>query len=89
MLILTRKVGESIQIGDDIEITLTEINKGAVRIGISAPKNTPVYRKEIYEKILKENQQAAESSLGTTDLDYWNNMISQQIKTKVPNSTNE
>ena len=56
MLVLTRKTTEAICIGNDIEIIITEINKNAVRIGVRAPKDTLVYRKEVYERILLENQ---------------------------------
>ncbi|MCK9329388.1 MAG: carbon storage regulator CsrA [Candidatus Cloacimonetes bacterium] len=59
MLVLTRKIGESICIGDDIEIVITDITKNAIRIGIVAPKDTPIYRKEIYDRILEENKEAA------------------------------
>jgi len=48
MLVLTRKTNESIMIGDDIEITVVAINDGRVRIGIDAPRSTPVYRREVY-----------------------------------------
>ena len=51
MLALARKVNQSIMIGDDIEITLLEIKGDQVKIGISAPKSIPVYRKEIYLQI--------------------------------------
>ncbi|MCM3238366.1 carbon storage regulator CsrA [Heyndrickxia oleronia] len=59
MLILTRKKGETIQIGDDIEITISAIQGEQVKIGIKAPKNIDVFRKEVYENILEENQKAA------------------------------
>ena len=57
MLALARKVNQSIMIGDDIEITLLEIKGDQVKIGISAPKSIPVYRKEIYLQIQEENKQ--------------------------------
>ena len=59
MLALARKVNESIMLGNDIEITLLEIKGDQVKIGISAPKSVPIYRKEIYLQIQKENKQAA------------------------------
>lgn len=59
MLILSRKKGESIQIGDGIEIKVVAINGDQVKIGIDAPKYIEIYRKELYEQIQKENQQAA------------------------------
>jgi carbon storage regulator len=60
MLVLTRKNGESIKIGDDIEITIVSSKNDQVKIGIKAPKNVEVLRQEIYEQILKENQQASQ-----------------------------
>lgn len=53
MLVLTRKDQEVIMIGDDIRITVTAIQHDKVRIGIDAPKGTPIYRKEIWDKIQK------------------------------------
>ena len=60
MLALARKVNESIMLGNDIEITLLEIKGDQVKIGISAPKSVPIYRKEIYLQIQEENRQATE-----------------------------
>ncbi len=54
MLILTRKVGEAIRIGDDVEITALGIKGNQIRIGISAPKDVSVHRKEIYDRIQDE-----------------------------------
>ncbi len=51
MLVLTRRPGESVNIGDNIEVTILSVVKTAVRIGISAPKHTKVLRHEIYRKI--------------------------------------
>lgn len=59
MLVLTRKKGEVIKIGDDIEITVVAAKGEQVKIGISAPKNVEIYRKEVYEEIIAENQQAS------------------------------
>ncbi|MBI5098513.1 MAG: carbon storage regulator CsrA [Nitrospirae bacterium] len=55
MLVLTRKSGESINIGDDITITIVEIKGNSVRLGIKAPASLKIYRKELYEKIKQEN----------------------------------
>ncbi|KGG79983.1 carbon storage regulator [Caloranaerobacter azorensis H53214] len=59
MLVLTRKKNESIVINGDIEIVIVEIGDGKVKLGIKAPKNIEVHRKEIYEAIQKENRKAA------------------------------
>ncbi len=58
MLALSRKQGESIVIGNNIEITVLEAKGDQVKIGISAPKSVPVYRKEIYAQIQEENRVA-------------------------------
>ena len=58
MLALSRKHGESIVIGNNIEITVLEAKGDQVKIGISAPKSVPVYRKEIYAQIQEENREA-------------------------------
>lgn len=62
MLVLTRKVNQSIIIGDDVEIVVLEVRGEQVRIGIKAPKNVGVHRKEIYEQIKEENVAASEVS---------------------------
>ena len=58
MLALSRKQGESIVIGNNIEITVLEAKGDLVKIGISAPKSVPVYRKEIYAQIQEENRES-------------------------------
>ena len=67
MLVLTRKVGESIRIGDEIEIVVTAVDQNKVRIGVKSPRSIPVYREELYRRIQMENQQA--SGVGMNDLD--------------------
>lgn len=59
MLILTRKLGESIAIDDGIKITVVALKGNQVKLGIDAPANTKVYRQEIYTKIIEANRQAA------------------------------
>ncbi|MBQ8317758.1 MAG: carbon storage regulator CsrA [Lachnospiraceae bacterium] len=59
MLALSRKQGESIMIGSDIELTVLEVKGDQIKIGISAPKSVPVYRKEIYTQIQEENRATA------------------------------
>jgi carbon storage regulator len=55
MLVLTRRPGESIVVGQDIVITVIEIKGGQVRIGVDAPREVDVYREEIYEQVRQEN----------------------------------
>jgi len=62
MLILTRKLGECIRIGDDINITLLEIKGSQVKLGIEAPRNISIHRQEIYEKIRLENLESSDVS---------------------------
>ena len=59
MLVLSRQRDETIMIGDDIELTVVDIRGDKVRIGINAPSHVAVHRKEIYEAIRRENEQAA------------------------------
>ncbi|MFM8312669.1 MAG: carbon storage regulator CsrA [Deltaproteobacteria bacterium] len=61
MLVLTRKLGESITIDDDIKIVVVQIKGGHVRLGIEAPRNTKIHREEIYIAIQEQNKLAAES----------------------------
>ena len=58
MLVLTRKMGEAIRIGDEIEIVITSIEQNKVKVGIRSPRHIPVYREELYQKILEDNRQA-------------------------------
>ncbi len=59
MLVLTRKAGESITIGNEIKIVVHEIKGKQVQLGITAPPNVRIYREEIYERIKEENKKAA------------------------------
>ncbi len=65
MLILTRKVGETVAIGDDIQISIVEVKGNQVKLGIQAPRDVEVHREEVYLKIQDENRLAANVS---TDL---------------------
>lgn len=59
MLVLTRKIGETIRISDDIKVTVIEVKGKNIRLGIEAPKETKVYREEVFLRIKQENQSAA------------------------------
>jgi carbon storage regulator len=59
MLVLTRRCGESLMIGDDIEIRILEVKGDLVKVGIAAPRTMPVHRQEVYEEIKQANHDAA------------------------------
>lgn len=71
MLALTRKKGEALVINNNIEITVLEIRGDQIKIGISAPKDVPIYRKEIYLQIQQEN----EAAISVDGLDALNNLL--------------
>lgn len=62
MLVLSRKPGEALRVGDEVEITVVEVKGDMVRIGIEAPRNVQVWRKELWEAIVAENKKAAEEA---------------------------
>ena len=71
MLALSRKKDEAIIINNDIEITIIEIKGEQVKIGITAPKSVPIYRKEVYMQIKEENKEAA----GTINISELNKLL--------------
>ena len=64
MLILTRRVGETLMIGDDVTVTVLGVKGNQVRIGVNAPKDIPVHREEIYERIKREQEANARREPG-------------------------
>jgi len=62
MLIVTRRAGEKIMLGDDIVVEVMEVAGNTVRIGIQAPRSLPVYREEIWDAVRAENRAAAEAA---------------------------
>ncbi len=69
MLVLSRKLEESIMIGDKIEIKVIAVHGETVKLGITAPRNIPVHRKEVYVEIEKENIRAASSGMPVETID--------------------
>lgn len=59
MLVITRRKGETVKIGDDIEVVVVEVGDGSVRLGINAPKPTVILRGELYRAVERENRSAA------------------------------
>lgn len=60
MLILTRRVGETLMVGDEVTVTVLGVKGNQVRIGVNAPKDVSVHREEIYQRIQKEKDKSAE-----------------------------
>jgi carbon storage regulator len=76
LLVLTRKLGEKIQIGDEISIVIMELKGKQVKLGIEAPSNIKVHREEIYQKIQDENIRA--SNIEITDLSELEKLIDKK-----------
>jgi carbon storage regulator len=71
MLVLSRKINESIMIGDGIEIKIVDVSGRNVKIGIDAPKDVSVHRKEVYEAILNENIEATKKENLVSFIDFF------------------
>ena len=70
MLILTRRIGETLMVGDDVTVTVLGVKGNQVRIGINAPKDVSVHREEIYQRIQQEKQGGAPLTKTYPDSDY-------------------
>ena len=62
MLVLSRKPGEALRVGENVEITVVEVKGDMVRLGIEAPRDVQIWRKELWEAIVEENRKAAEEA---------------------------
>jgi len=62
VLVVTRKKGESIVVGDGIEITVISVGRHGIRIGVTAPRDVPVHRREVYDLVVAANRSAAKSA---------------------------
>ncbi len=71
MLVLTRKANQSIMIGDSIEVSVLSVMGEKVRLGIQAPRDVPVFRREVFVEIQAQNVEAAESSKDALDKPLW------------------
>lgn len=70
MLILTRRVGETVMIGNDVTVTVLGVKGNQVRVGINAPKNVAVHREEIFERIKREQQGESSSDESEPSADF-------------------
>lgn len=68
MLVLTRRAGESIVIGNDVTVTVLEVRGDQIRLGIDAPRDVPIHREEIYVQVQQENRGAVASAARAADL---------------------
>ncbi len=66
MLILTRRVGETLVVGDDVTVTVLGVKGNQVRLGVNAPKDVSVHREEIYQRIQNEKRSEAEKDIGNS-----------------------
>lgn len=80
MLILSRRVDERIMIGDEIELSVIDIKGDQVKIGISAPRNIKVYRKEVYQAIQQENIEAVKAK--PESLPEWQRFVDRATRRK-------
>ena len=85
MLVLARKINESIMIGDDIEVVIIDIKGDQVKLGIKAPKSVAVHRKEIYQEIQKENIAAMQSNVKPETLKDISTILQSHKEKKIDN----
>ncbi len=79
MLVLTRKPGEGLLIGDDISVKIIEVKGGGIRIGITAPREMKIYRQEVYDRIKEENIGATNWDINDLDA-LSDDLLKKQVK---------
>jgi carbon storage regulator len=79
MLILTRRIGETLIIGDNVTVTVLGVKGGQTRLGIDAPKDVPVHREEIYQRIQAEKKQSAQQPGFIQEPDMGNTVVEGAI----------
>lgn len=79
MLVLSRKIGEVITVGNSVEVTVLSFDRGIVRLGINAPRDIAVHRKEVHDKIVEINKQAISTDIGDFKSALSNNPFSADI----------
>lgn len=82
MLVLSRKIGEVITVGSSVKVTVLSFDRGVVRLGIEAPKSIPVHRKEVYDRIIEINKQAARSEISALKHALSNNSFKFKSETE-------
>lgn len=84
MLVLSRKLNQSIIIGDSIEVMVVDIKGDQIKVGILAPRSVKVFRKEVYDDIVRENRKAAVTNIG--DISALNTLLKAGDKKYTPDS---
>jgi carbon storage regulator len=89
MLVLSRKIGETITVGNSVNITVLSYDRGVIRLGINAPKSIPIHRKEIHDKIVDNNRKAAKTELLAIKKAIFDNQLFNNSDIKTEISENE
>ena len=88
MLVLSRKLNQSIMIGDDVEIIIVSVDRDQVKLGIKAPREIAVHRSEVYLEIQRANESAAESVIDAEDVDDSGSANPAVLRSAISSKTN-